>query len=309
MANNSTPTQGASSQYALKFVFAAVSNMAASAATNPLDIVKVRQQLRTQLPGARSNAFWTVGVEMARTEGVLSLMKGFSASMLRELAYSGMRLGSYEYFKDVLYARSRGALSREGVGLKVAAATIASALGSAAANPTDLVKVRMQAHYPAGSPYKNMRHAFASIWREGASGTGTAAGGVRALYRGVYPTTTRGIVLSVSQICSYDQAKQVLKRRGLMQEGVGLHFAASMFAGLVCSITSNPVDVVKVRLMNDSGHMYRGVPDCVRTIITREGPLAFYKGFGMCWARLGLHTVLTFIVFEQLRLWFGVEAL
>lgn len=119
----------------------------------------------------------------------------------------------------------------------------------AAANPTDLVKgscppalsppftplhfsvVRMQAHYPAGSPYKNMRHAFASIWREGASGTGTAAGGVRALYRGVYPTTTRGIVLSVSQICSYDQAKQVLKRRGLMQEGVGLHFAASMFAG------------------------------------------------------------------------------
>lgn len=85
----------------------------------------------------------------------------------------------------------------------------------------------MQAHYPAGSPYKNMRHAFASIWREG----GSAAGGVRALYRGVYPTTVRGIVLSVSQICSYDQAKQVLKRRGLMQEGVGLHFAASMFAG------------------------------------------------------------------------------
>ena len=80
----------------------------------------------------------------------------------------------------------------------------------------------MQAHYPDGSPYKNMRHAFASIWREG---------GVRALYRGVYPTTARGIVLSVSQICSYDQAKQVLKRRGLMREGVELHFAASMFAG------------------------------------------------------------------------------
>ena len=67
-----------------------------------------------------------------------------------------------------------------------------------------------------------MRHAFARIWAEG---------GVRALYRGVYPTTVRGVVLSVSQICSYDQAKQVLKRRGLMREGVGLHFAASMFAG------------------------------------------------------------------------------
>lgn len=46
------------------------------------------------------------------------------------------------------------------------------------------------------------------------------------------------------------------------------------------------LDVVKVRLMNDSGHVYKGVPDCVRTIMTREGPLAFYKGFGMCWARV-----------------------
>ena len=83
--------------------------------------------------------------------------------------------------------------------------------------------------------------------------------------------------------------------------------------------------------MNDSERVYKGVPDWVRTIMRREGPLAFYKGFGMCWARvsrihlcstcgalltvllsrlkLGLHTVLTFIVFEQLRLWFGVEAL
>ncbi|KAH9915696.1 mitochondrial carrier [Fomitopsis serialis] len=307
-------TNGENSQYVLKFAGAAISNMAASAATNPLDIVKVRQQLRTQTPGARTNAFWTVGVEMARTEGVLSLMKGFSASMLRELVYSGMRLGSYEYFKDVLYERSRGSLSREGIGLKVAAATIASALGSAIANPTDLVKVRMQAYYPSGSPYRNMRHAFAMIWKEGvapaaSTGLGSVSDGLRALYRGSTPTTVRGIVLSVSQICSYDQAKQVLKRRELMQEGVGLHFVASMFAGLVCSITSNPVDVVKVRLMNDSGREYQGVSDCVRNIMAKEGPLAFYKGFGMCWARLGLHTVLTFVVFERLRLLFGVGAL
>ena len=37
---------------------------------------------------------------MARTEGTLSLMNGFTASMLREVVYSRLRLGSYEYFKD-----------------------------------------------------------------------------------------------------------------------------------------------------------------------------------------------------------------
>lgn len=51
-------------------------------------------------PGARANSFWAVGLQMARTEGVSSLMGGFTASMLRELVYSGLRLGSYEFFKD-----------------------------------------------------------------------------------------------------------------------------------------------------------------------------------------------------------------
>ncbi|OCH88282.1 mitochondrial carrier [Obba rivulosa] len=304
-----------SKNYALKYVAAAISNMAASGVSNPLDIIKVRQQLRTQTPGSRANAFWSVGVEMARVEGVRSLLNGFSASMLREVVYSGLRLGSYEFFKDTFHDMSKGALSRDGLALKVSAAAVAATVGSALANPADLVKVRMQAHYPLGSPYRNMRHAFASIWQEGArAATSTApsaavAGGLRALYRGVDATTVRGIILSVSQICSYDQVKQILKQRGIMEEGIGLHLTASMFAGLFCSITSNPVDVVKVRLMNDKAREFDGVVDCIKTIMRREGPGAFFKGFSMCWARLGTHTIVTFLIFERVRLLLGLEAM
>jgi hypothetical protein len=50
--------------------------------------------------GSKANAFWHVGTEMARQEGFQSLMSGFTASMLREVSYSGLRLGAYEYFKD-----------------------------------------------------------------------------------------------------------------------------------------------------------------------------------------------------------------
>ena len=80
--------------------------------------IKVRQQLRTQgasrthLPvptradiaprstGAHAESFWAVGLEMARTECVQSLAGGASASVLREIVYSGIRMGTYEYFKD-----------------------------------------------------------------------------------------------------------------------------------------------------------------------------------------------------------------
>ncbi|KAH9917904.1 mitochondrial carrier [Epithele typhae] len=302
------------SAYALKFAGAAFSNMASSAFCNPTDIIKVRQQLRTQAPGARANAFWAVGVEMARTEGVRSLMGGVSASALREIVYSGLRMGTYEYFKDTLFEQTKGALTRDGLALKISAATIAATLGSSLATPADLVKVRLQAYYPDGSPYRSMRHAFASIWREGAAravaaGAAPLAGGVRALYRGAVPTTVRGIVLSATQICSYDQIKQSLKARGVMQEGVPLHLVASSLAGFFCSVTSNPVDVIKVRLMNDKTHQYRGALDCVRQIMANEGAFGFFKGFGMCWARLGTHTVLTFLIFERVRSMLGIEAM
>ena len=80
---------------------------------------QVRQQLRTQsectskgvpsslgylsmavVPGSRQNAFWAVGMDMIRKEGLISMGSGFSASMAREVFYSGFRLGAYEFFKD-----------------------------------------------------------------------------------------------------------------------------------------------------------------------------------------------------------------
>ncbi|KAI0035952.1 mitochondrial carrier [Vararia minispora EC-137] len=285
-------------QNALIFLSAALSNMYASAVSNPLDIIKVRQQLQMQAAGTTANSFWAIGAEMARREGPLSLMNGLTASMLREFSYSGIRMGTYDFFKDTFSRLSGGKLQNEGLALKLLSATVASTLGSAIANPTDLVKVRMQAYSPTGRPYTTTRAAFASVWREG---------GFRALYRGTDATTARGVVLTVSQICSYDQTKQTFKRHGWMEEGLPLHATVSMIAGFVCSVASNPVDVVKVRLMNDKERRYRGVVDCVRQILAKESPAAFFKGFPMCWARLGAHTVLTFVAFERLRLWFGIR--
>lgn len=38
--------------------------------------------------------------------------------------------------------------------------------------------------------------------------------------------------------------------------------------------------------MNDKERQFKGVLDCVKTIMVKEGPLAFWKGFTMCWARV-----------------------
>ena len=62
-----------------------------------------------------------------------------------------------------------------------------------------------------------------------------------------------------------------------------------MSVSLCCSIASSPVDVVKVRLMTDKNRQLRGVFHTAKTILVNEGPMAFYKGFSMCWARVRRH--------------------
>ena len=61
--------------------------------------------------------------------------------------------------------------------------------------------------------------------------------------------------------------------------------------------------------MTDKHRQLEGVFHGVKTILENEGPMAFYKGFSMCWARLGTHTMVSFLVFEQLRKLFGVDPL
>ncbi|KZT52249.1 mitochondrial carrier [Calocera cornea HHB12733] len=291
-------------QVLMRIPLAGVSNMFSSALTNPVDVIKVRQQLRTS--SAQPGTVWAIASRLVRTEGPLALTRGMLAGVMRESIYGTIRLGTYEFWKTTWRRVSGGRLDEKGLTLKVMSALTSAVVGASLANPTDLVKIRMQAPYPPGAPppYRNTLHAFSSVYHEGG---GTLAGGLRSLWRGTAPTVARGIVISVSQIVGYDQCKQSLKMGFGWGEGLRLHLAASLFAGLFCSITSNPVDVVKVRIMNDKTRQYRSIAHCVSTIVRTEGPTAFYKGFMMCWARLGSHTVITYLIFERLRMWAGVR--
>ena len=44
--------------------------------------------------------------------------------------------------------------------------------------------------------------------------------------------------------------KHTLLNHSLMEEGVPLHIVSSMAAGLMCAITTSPVDTIKTRVMN-----------------------------------------------------------
>ncbi len=82
---------------------------------------------------------------------------------------------------------------------------------------------------------------------------------------------------------------------------------ASMLSGVVVVMFMTPFDVVSTRLYNQGttpsgkGLYYSGVVDCFVKIFRKEGVWGFYKGWAASLFRLGPHTIISLVFWDQLR--------
>eukprot|EP00494_Astrolonche_serrata_P003640 UN03647 len=77
--------------------------------------------------------------------------------------------------------------------------------------------------------YKHVVDAIIRTYREE---------GFLTLYRGVGPTIVRGMVVSMTQLATYDQAKSVLLNLNIIkEEGVRSHLSASLISGSIYCAT------------------------------------------------------------------------
>lgn len=83
-----------------------------------------------------------------------------------------------------------------------------------------------------------------------------------------------------------------------------LQYLLLPFQGAIATTLTQPLDVLKTRAMNAKPGEFRGPLDLVK-FTAKQGPMAFYKGYIPAFVRLGPHTVITFVFFEQLRQNFG----
>eukprot|EP00747_Dinoflagellata_sp_TGD_P032686 gnl/TRDRNA2_/TRDRNA2_136143_c0_seq2.p1 gnl/TRDRNA2_/TRDRNA2_136143_c0~~gnl/TRDRNA2_/TRDRNA2_136143_c0_seq2.p1 ORF type:complete len:315 (-),score=50.68 gnl/TRDRNA2_/TRDRNA2_136143_c0_seq2:78-989(-) len=292
----------AGSGLAQQVALAGISNAMAACCTNPMDVIKVRMQMdgegAAKGSAQRYRGVAHCGAEIFRSEGPQGFYRGIAASVMREMSYSGIRLGLYEPTKQALGATDP---KRTSLGLKILSGALTGATGSVLANPFDLVKVRMQSSSASGGrEYPSVKAALVDISREG--------GGIKGLWRGAGPTVQRAALLTASQVPSYDHVKHTLVDGGYMREGYFCHFFCSMVAGVVAAAVTSPVDLVKSRIMvqpvdpaTGQGTMYSGMVDCFQRVVQTEGPLALFKGFNSQWLRIGPHTTVSLMAFEQLR--------
>lgn len=130
--------------------------------------------------------------------------------------------------------------------------------------------------------------------------------GFRRLFSGATTATMRGFMMTVGQIAFYDEVKRLMLASGKFEDNPKTHFLASLAAGAIATTLTQPLDVLKTRVMNAKPGEFNGLWDVVQHT-AKLGPLGFFKGYVPAFLRLGPQTILTFLLLEQLRLNFGVQ--
>ena len=123
---------------------------------------------------------------------------------------------------------------------------IAGTMAICIANPTDVVKVKMQGQGIAvqqGLPkqYKNSIDCYTKIVKEG---------GLKNLWTGIGPNIIRNSLINAAELASYDQLKEMFLKYGIMKDGVICHMICASLAGFNAVCIASPVDVMKNKMMN-----------------------------------------------------------
>ncbi|KAL3584312.1 hypothetical protein D5086_015373 [Populus alba] len=288
------------------FAEGGIASIIAGASTHPLDLIKVRMQLQgeSHIPNpsalqsyrpafALSSAAnislpttlevpplprvgpLSIGLRIIQSEGANALFSGVSATILRQTLYSTTRMGLYDVLK---HKWTDSETNNMPLARKIVAGLISGAVGAAVGNPADVAMVRMQAD---GRLPIEQRRNYKSV--VDALGQMSKHEGVASLWRGSGLTINRAMIVTASQLATYDQAKEMILEKGLMNDGIGTHVTASFVAGFVASVASNPIDVIKTRVMNMKVEPgveppYKGALDCAMKTVRVEGPMALYKG-------------------------------
>ncbi len=121
--------------------------------------------------------------------------------------------------------------------------------------------------------------------------------GWKSLFRGVWPNSMRAVLMTASQLASYDGFKRVLLEKIGAEDGLATHFGASFAAGFVATTVCSPVDVIKTRVM--SSKTKEGLLTLLARIYKEEGVRWMFRGWVPSFVRLGPHTIATFLFLEQ----------
>ena len=202
--------------------------------------------------------------------------------------------------------------------IESAAGFTAGSVSTLAVHPFDIVKTRLQIESTSrsrpGSSWRVMRKIAAEGLQPGTGHGGQGVTGVvRNFYRGLMPNMIGNSVSWALYFMWYDNVKSLIRagrarsapstKLGKQELRPGDYFLASGVSGVLTAVLTNPIWVVKTRMLSSS----RYAPGAYRS--TLQGTLALYRDEGIRGFYRGLlpslfgvsHGAIQFMAYESLK--------
>ncbi|CAN8064101.1 unnamed protein product [Agarophyton chilense] len=256
------------------------------ASLQPLDTCKTRLQA-AHLP---QYTFRSVS-NLLFSDGVPGLYRGVIPGIVGIVPAAAIYMLTFQTLKKSL-SRRFPARARDVV------VASSAALGDVAASlvrvPCEVLKQRLQVGI-----YPNVAHALRASF----------SAPLPKMYSGLSAQLARDVPYAAVEFVVYENLKERFKSDGRMVKRARSHsLIVGGVSGAIAAVISNPLDVVKTRLMTQtstSAVRYRGVAHALTTVASQEGLSAFAKGIAPRIAAKTLQSALFFAAYEQVKATLG----
>lgn len=234
----------------------------------------------------------------AQQDGLRSLWRGNSATVIRIVPYAGIQFASHEKWKEIIGAQTQTSTP----GKRYVAGCLAGATAASLTYPLDLARARM-----AVSNRCQYRSIF-SVFRKMVVEEGTWS-----LYRGFSPTMIGIIPYAGTSFFVYETLK---KNHYEDPDRVGdpAHSQRVLYgacAGLIGQAVTYPLDIIRRRMqtapLKDRTLEYRSMWSTFMFVLKTEGRRGFYKGLSMNFIKGPVATGISFstndVIKNKLRAW------
>ena len=150
---------------------------------------------------------------------------------------------------------------------KIAAGVLSGGLACYFVSPIDLVQTRMQ-DSEFKKRYRGLGDCLKQIYIKN---------GVRGFFGGLGLNLVRNSVMNAAELTTYDTCHQYVLYNTFLPDAPYLYLFYGIAAGLVGSIVTQPIDILKTRVMNNP-EIYKDGWTCFKMTLKNDGILQFYSG-------------------------------
>ncbi|XP_010547912.1 PREDICTED: S-adenosylmethionine mitochondrial carrier protein [Tarenaya hassleriana] len=221
---------------------------------HPVDTIKTQVQASTTLSFLET-------LSRIPEIGSRGLYKGSIPAVAGQFASHGLRTSIYEASKLGLV---HIAPTLPDVQVQSIASFLGTFLGTVMRIPCEVLKQRLQANL-----FDNTVEAATVTWHQD---------GFRGFFRGTGVTLLREVPFYVAGMGLFNETKKVVERRLGRELGPWETIAVGALSGGFTAVLTTPFDVIKTRMMTAPQGVELSMWAAAYSIVTQEGPLAFYKG-------------------------------